>query len=117
MRLTVLYDARCGLCRRARSWLEEQAQILPLEFVAAGSEEARARFPELDAAATLDELTVVADGGEVYRGANAWLMCLWALRSYRLLAIRLSAPAMQPAARRFVSWVSRHRLQLGARPR
>ncbi|MBK7643357.1 MAG: DUF393 domain-containing protein [Planctomycetes bacterium] len=43
-RLTVLYDAQCGLCRRARRWLEAQPAYVPLEFVAAGSPAARA-FP------------------------------------------------------------------------
>ena len=46
--LTVLYDARCELCRRIRSWLETQAAYVELEFMPAGSDEARYRFPQLD---------------------------------------------------------------------
>jgi predicted DCC family thiol-disulfide oxidoreductase YuxK len=45
--LTVLYDARCGLCSAARRWLEEQRQLVPLELLPAGSEDARRRFPTL----------------------------------------------------------------------
>lgn len=63
--LTVLFDARCGLCTRARHWLERQSALVPLEFVPAASPEARMRFPGLDPAATLDDLTVVGDDGEV----------------------------------------------------
>jgi predicted DCC family thiol-disulfide oxidoreductase YuxK len=113
-RLTVLYDARCSLCRRARLWLERQRQIVPLAFVAAGSQEAWQRFPGLDLARTLEELTVVGDGGEVYRGAKAWLICLWALRRYRGVARRLATPQALPGARRAFEWISRHRPVRGA---
>jgi predicted DCC family thiol-disulfide oxidoreductase YuxK len=112
--LTVLYDGRCALCRRARTWLAAQPKYVSMAFVDAGSEEARRRFPSLEAGATLEELTVVGRRGEVYRGAKAWLMCLWALKRYRSAALRLSAPGMQPMARRLVAWVSRNRFRIGA---
>jgi predicted DCC family thiol-disulfide oxidoreductase YuxK len=108
-RLTVLYDAQCSLCGRAREWLERQPTYLALEFVAAGSAEAQARWPQLNPARTLRELTVVADTGEIYVDDAAWLMCLWALREHRSHADRLAAPALRPLARRFVHWVSDNR--------
>lgn len=89
-RLTVLYDAECSLCSFLRDWLVRQAQLVELEFVPAGSEEAARRFPGLGS--TLDEITVVGDGGQVYREAAAWIAVLWALREYRRLAHRLSTP-------------------------
>lgn len=101
-RLTVLYDAGCGLCRTARTWLASRAQLVPLEFVAAGSHEARRRYPALDADETLADITVVADDGGVYTGDGAWIICLWALDGYRGLAARLSRPDLRPAARRVV---------------
>ena len=116
MALTVLYDAGCGLCRRARAWLEQEPQFVELRFVAAGSAAARQRFPELDPAATLAEITVVGDDGAVYRGARAWLICLWALRDYREWSQRLAAPTLQPSVERFVHWVSANRLRLGGAP-
>ncbi|MFD7998854.1 thiol-disulfide oxidoreductase DCC family protein [Streptomyces mirabilis] len=91
--LTVLYDASCSLCTFLRGWLGKQPQLVPLRLVPAGSEQARALFPALDHRATLDEITVVGDGGQVYRGAAAWVVCLWALREHRPLAHRLSTPA------------------------
>jgi predicted DCC family thiol-disulfide oxidoreductase YuxK len=111
--LTVLYDGRCALCRRARTWLAKQPKYVSMAFVEAGSEEALRRFPSLEVGATLEELTVVGSRGEVYRGAKAWIMCLWALRRYRSAALRLSAPGMQPTARRLVAWVSRNRFRIG----
>lgn len=97
--LTVLYDARCSLCVFLREWLGRQRQLVPLDFVAAGSEEARRRFPSLDHRATLEEITIVGDGGQVYRGSAAWVVCLWALREHRPLAHRLSTPAGAGLAR------------------
>jgi predicted DCC family thiol-disulfide oxidoreductase YuxK len=112
--LTVLYDGDCAVCRRATEWLKHQPAYVRLDFVQAGGDEARRRYPELDPADTLKEVTVVAAGGAVYRGSNAWVMCLWALRQHRPLAYRLSTPAMAPRARQFVAWFSEHRGWLGS---
>ncbi|ALV33976.1 DCC1-like thiol-disulfide oxidoreductase family protein [Streptomyces sp. CdTB01] len=98
-RLTVLYDADCSLCTYLRDWLNRQPQLVPLELVPANSDRARRRFPSLDHRATLDDITVVGDAGQVYRGAAAWIVTLWALREHRPLAHRLSTPAGAPFAK------------------
>ena len=67
------------------------------------SPDARRLFPGLDHDATLREITVVADTGEVYLGDAAWLACLWALAEHRALAYRLARPALRPVARQLVS--------------
>ena len=100
---TVLYDEGCPVCRAARRWLASRAQLVPLRFVPAGSADARQCFPSLDHAATLRDLTVVADTGEVYVDDGAWLACLWALVDYRGMAERLGSPRLLPAARRFIA--------------
>jgi predicted DCC family thiol-disulfide oxidoreductase YuxK len=114
-KLTILYDARCNLCNHIRSWIETQPSYLELEFVPAGSEDARQRFPRLDHSTTTRELTVIDDQGGVYLEANAFLMCLWALRDYRAWSLRLSAPELIPLARRVVVWVSQNRFRFGTR--
>ncbi len=108
-RLTVLYDASCALCRRARGWLMRQRQLVPLEFVAAASNEARRRFPELDSRETMKELHVVDELGRVYRGEKAWLICLWALDEYRGWSLRIAEPPHIQRAERFVRWVASRR--------
>ncbi|MEU4119200.1 DCC1-like thiol-disulfide oxidoreductase family protein [Kitasatospora sp. NPDC028055] len=98
-RLTVLHDPACPLCRGLTSWLRGQWQLVPLEFVAAASPEARELFPGLDHDASLGEITVVGDTGEVWRGHHAFVACLWALADHRPLARRLATPAGLPLAR------------------
>lgn len=109
---TVLYDEGCPVCRAAHRWLDNRAQLIPLAFVPAGSDEARRLFPGLDHAATLRDLTVVADTGEVYTHDGAWLACLWALDGYRGLADRFASPGLLPAARRFIAVASAVRRSL-----
>lgn len=111
---TVLYDADCALCRRAKCWLETQPQLVALEFVPAASPEARRRYPALDHQATLRDLTVVGDNGKVWRAERAWVLCLWALAEHRLTAERLATPAMLPLARAVFGTVSANRSWLGS---
>ncbi|MEU4092767.1 DCC1-like thiol-disulfide oxidoreductase family protein [Streptomyces sp. NPDC026673] len=108
-RLTVLYDPDCSLCSFVRGWLARQRQIVPLDLVPVGSEEARRRFPELDHATTLREITVIGDSGQIYRDDAAWLVCLWALAEYRPMAHRLSTRAGAPVARAAVLAAARFR--------
>ncbi|WP_246212429.1 thiol-disulfide oxidoreductase DCC family protein [Streptomyces abyssomicinicus] len=110
--LTVLHDADCPLCRHLSDWLRRQPRLVRLDLVPAASEEARRRFPGVDHAATLDEITVVGDAGQVYTGPAAWIVCLWALREYRPLAHRLSTPAGARVARAAVLAASKWRAHL-----
>jgi predicted DCC family thiol-disulfide oxidoreductase YuxK len=87
--LTVLYDERCPLCRRLRTWLSTQATLVPIEYLASGSSDAVRRYPALDHQRTATVLTVIASDGAVYESERAWLVCAWAL------------PAWQPAAEHF----------------
>ncbi|MFD7547061.1 thiol-disulfide oxidoreductase DCC family protein [Streptomyces sp. NPDC059816] len=112
--LTVLYDADCPLCTFLRGWLSRQPQLVPLDFVPAGSEQARRRFPALDHGSTLVDITVVADGGQVYRAANAWVVCLWALAEYRPTAHRLSSRKGAKLAKGAVIAASKYREALFA---
>lgn len=112
MSITVLYDSQCVLCRRCRHWLEGQATWVPVAFVAASSEEAQRRRPDLPWLG--NELVVVGDRGEVWAGAAAFLTCLWATVDYRSWSYRLSGPSFAPMAERFLHAVSSNRSRIGA---
>ncbi|MEU3404716.1 DCC1-like thiol-disulfide oxidoreductase family protein [Streptomyces sp. NPDC006670] len=97
--LTVLYDRDCPVCVHIRNWLGRQRQSVPLRLVPAASAQAWRRFPKLAHAQTLREITVVGDQGQVWRGTDAFIMCLWALAEYRAKAEWLATPAGRPFAR------------------
>jgi predicted DCC family thiol-disulfide oxidoreductase YuxK len=110
--LLVLYDAGCPICVRCRRWLETQATYVPLHFLATDSAEAVERFgPHLPWLGK--ELVVVGDRGQAWIGPAAFLVALWATRSYRLWSYRLSGRSLAPLAGRFFEQVSRHRQELG----
>jgi len=107
-RITVVYDATCGVCTNAKDWINRQDALVGLEFVPLDSRKARARFPNLPAG----ELAVIADTGEVWLGTHAWVVCLWALRDYRDLAVRLTNPLLVSMAREAYMAVSSNRYAL-----
>ena len=111
-RLYVLFDAQCELCVRCRNWLMKQAAFVPLVFIALQSDEARQRFPEIEKLRPNEQLLVISDDGSVYRGACAWIMCLWALQNYRKHALRLAHPILLPFARIVCELLSRKRFFL-----
>jgi predicted DCC family thiol-disulfide oxidoreductase YuxK len=106
--LTVIYDPRCGLCTQIKGWLGRQPAYVALRLLAAGSAEARAQFPTIPEG----ELAVVSDSGQVWRGDNAWIICLWALCEYRQWAAKLASPVLRPLARQAFAAVSQHRSAL-----
>jgi predicted DCC family thiol-disulfide oxidoreductase YuxK len=99
-RLYVLFDGECSLCGRCRGWLARQSAFLEL---------AR-RFPGIEALRPEEQLLVISDEGGVYRGPQAWIMCLYALRDYREWSLRLAHPALLPWARRVCELLSENRL-------
>jgi predicted DCC family thiol-disulfide oxidoreductase YuxK len=122
--LSVLYDEECAFCRACAAWLRREPAFVDLRVLPAGGAVARERFPELCAgSATHDaepgakiwnavgasELVVVDDAGGVYRKENAYLICLWALRRYRLWAFRLSRPRVKPLTCRAFAALARRR--------
>ena len=42
---------------------------------------------------------MLSSEGGIYTGEAAWLICLWALKGYRQLSIRLSDPRLAPKVR------------------
>jgi predicted DCC family thiol-disulfide oxidoreductase YuxK len=94
-KITVYYDARCGLCCAVRTWLARQRQLVTIECVPATEPGA--------------ELMVIADTGEIWEGDSAWIIVLWALRDYRQWAKRLASPSMLPLARTMFARLSEYR--------
>lgn len=96
--MKVYFDSRCGLCVTLARWLEGQRQLVPVRCV-----------PKNEG---LDDLIVVADSGEYWRGDEAWLMVIWALDGYREWAYRLASPTLLPLARQMFVTLSENRAQV-----
>jgi len=90
----------------------QQPAFVPLVFIAFQSNEAQRRFPGIDALVPGEQLLVISDEGAVYRGAHAWIMCLWALENYREHAQRVAHPVLLPLAKAVCELLSRNRFFL-----
>lgn len=101
--ITVLYDPDCPVCRASKRWMLLHRPLIDVRFVAVNSRLARQRFPQLDLAACAREITVVTDTGHVYRGEAAFVMCLWALRRTRSLALQMARGRKAPMLRSTVT--------------
>jgi len=107
VKLFVLYDERCAVCRRARDWLLTQPCFVEVELLPAGSSAARRRFGAVPWLGK--ELVVADDQGQVWVGPAAFLTCLWATVRYRAWSYRLAGPRLSHLAERFFLLVSKRR--------
>jgi predicted DCC family thiol-disulfide oxidoreductase YuxK len=105
--LVVFYDGLCPVCVRCKEWLEGSAQRVPLSLHDCRGLLARARAAELPWLGR--ELVVVSDRGEVWVGPRAFLVCLWALASWRWLAELLATELLWPLGEVAFELVSEHR--------
>ena len=102
--LTVWFDADCSFCTRAAAWLRAQPKFVPLRCVAAQA--ASTSGCPLGTKALLEKITVTADDGAVWRGSNAWIVVLWALRDWRAMSLRFARPAWRPLADKLFATVT-----------
>ena len=94
--LTVWFDGDCGFCARIAKWLDRQPKFVAVRCVAAQT--ASQSTCPLNTAQLLDKITVTASDGAVYRGTNAWITVLWALRNYRRWSLRFARKSWRPLA-------------------
>ena len=110
--LTVFYDPDCGLCRRFRLWLSRQPLAVRVEFIGFNAPEAEEKLPGIRHMSPDKEVIVLADDGRWWQGAESWLVCLWATRTYRHWSWRLARPAFRPVLLQAVQMISANRLKL-----
>ncbi len=108
-RLYILYDGQCAICRNCCAWLQQQPAFVELKFISLQADDLALRFPGIEAFDPAERLIVIADDGALYRGASAWVMCLWALKNFRVCACRLSDPLLLPFARVACELLSQNR--------
>ena len=110
--LYVLYDMDCGFCCATRRWLQRQATYLPLVCIGRQTTTAARYFAGAIRPGEPDEMVVVADSGEVFRGTSSYLICLWALKAYRGWSFRLAKGPLRPMVRHLFHAVARRRADI-----
>lgn len=108
----VFYDAGCPVCVGCKAWLEGSAQHVPLALLDCRGLVARTRYAQLPWLGR--ELVVVGERGEVWVGPRAFLVCLWALRTWRPLATLLATEPFWALGEVLFRFVSDHRGAFGA---
>jgi predicted DCC family thiol-disulfide oxidoreductase YuxK len=83
-----------------------------LDLLPANSDAAKRLFPTLASDGGPEELVVVTDEGDYYKGNHAWIMCLYALTEYRDWAYRLAQPSLLPLARQAFEALSHNRARI-----
>ncbi len=110
--LYVFFDQRCGICRRFKEWLNTPPQVIPIQCHGYQTPEARELCPNLMDHDPERELVAMADTGEIFQGARAWVACLKALENHQALAQKLDHPRWMGLTKRVCRLVSENRLGL-----
>lgn len=109
--LFVFYDGECGLCSSVRTRLAEMRQKIPLVFLPYQDPRVLELFPALPDLDPDRQIVVLSDTGKIYRGAESWILILWALRDFRGWVPALAHPMARPLAKKVVQWVAQNRLR------
>lgn len=108
-KIEVFYDGRCGMCCTFHEWIHRQKRAFAIDFIPYQSSEAESLFPGLHTLDPAREMIVRTDGGVLYRGAEAWVWCLYGCADYRGVAKRLARPAMLAVAVRMCRLLAANR--------
>ncbi|MDA7517670.1 DUF393 domain-containing protein [Akkermansiaceae bacterium] len=96
--IEVYYDGRCGMCCTFHEWINRQKRAFEVRFITYQAEDAEARFPGIGELDPAREMVVRTSEGGTFRGAEAWVWCLYSCAHYRKTARRLGSPALLPIA-------------------
>ena len=108
-RYTVVFDGRCGVCRRSvellRRWdTEDRLRFLP--FQGPGVME---RYPGISEREFREAVQVIAPDGRHWSGADATEHALRQTPKGRRIAWLFRLPLARPIARRVYRWFARNR--------
>lgn len=96
--IEVFYDGRCGMCCSFHEWINRQPRAFGIDFVPYQAERAERIFPGLGTLDPAREMIVRLDGKEIFRGAEAWVWCLYSCANHQQAAKKLGSPALLPIA-------------------
>ncbi|MEN8694420.1 MAG: DCC1-like thiol-disulfide oxidoreductase family protein, partial [Akkermansiaceae bacterium] len=96
--IEVFYDGRCGMCCTFHEWINNQRRAFEIRFTPYQAPEAEEHFPGIGTLDPAREMIVRMDTGEIFRGAEAWVWCLYSCANYRKVARRLATPGLLSVA-------------------
>jgi predicted DCC family thiol-disulfide oxidoreductase YuxK len=107
--MTVFYDDTCSFCVRIKLWMQKVPRYFELDFIGLHETACKERFPDILDRFGSEQFLALTDSGAIYVGSNARIMCLYALKPYRSLALTLSDPALFRFADTFFEYISSNR--------
>lgn len=114
-RVAVLYDGECPACRTSAEVVRDFDNSNTLDLLDFHDGEVRAHFPDLSLAALMEELHVIDDRGNLWRGARAVNQILRQQHGLRgVLAWLWYLPGFAWLADRQYKRIARSRYSLGA---
>ena len=96
--IEVYYDGRCGMCCSFHEWINRQPRAFAIEFIPYQSPDAERIFPGLGTLDPAREMIVRTIEGGIFRGAEAWVWCLYSCANHQAAARRLGGPGLLPIA-------------------
>jgi predicted DCC family thiol-disulfide oxidoreductase YuxK len=108
-RIEVYYDGRCGMCCTFHEWINRQSRAFRIDFIPYQAGEAEEVFPGINTLDPAREMIVRTDEGRIYRGAEAWVWCLYSCANYRGVAKRLNGPYFLPVVIRVCRLLAENR--------
>ena len=93
-KMEVFYDGRCGMCCTFHEWINRQPRTCEIEFIPYQAARAEHVFPGIMTLDPEKEMIVRTDQNEIYRAAEAWVLCLYSCANQQAVARRLARPAM-----------------------
>ena len=109
VRLTVLYDGACGLCRASSERVRQFDARHRIEFLDLHDQSAQERFPQIDREAAMRWMQAVDEQGRSWSGADAWARIGLLLPGWSLIAWILLMPGVRWLAARIYFWIARNR--------
>ena len=96
--IEVFYDGRCGMCCSFHEWINRQPRAFAIGFIPYQAAHAERVFPGLGMLDPAREMVVRTSEGGIFRGAEAWVWCLYSCANYQMAARRLGGPGLLPVA-------------------
>ena len=96
--IEVFYDGRCGMCCTFHEWIARQPRAFRIGFIPYQAPDAERVFPGIGALDPAREMVVRTTGNEIFRGAEAWVWCLYSCANHQEAARRLAGPRLLPIA-------------------